>query len=289
MGSTKISAPAAPPAPTYSDTMRSNLQAQVDLAPQLYASEAEFQPKYAELEARNQAYLAQQALSQAKAMYPQAAEIEGQYLAKLDKDRLLRAQENLPQYITQFSNLMPGQSDIIKNLSRQAVSESALGGQLSPEEERSAVQAARAGYAARGTALGQQSNLAEVLNRYNMQQQRQAQRAQFAAGTLNLQQQAIAPALQAYYQQPILQNAVGQAQAAGMQYGQSAGPALFNPESQMGFQSAWVPYQAQMAQNLGQMQANASSSAARSGMWGSMIGGLAGGVGGAVTGKLLGK
>jgi hypothetical protein len=165
---------------------------------------------------------------------------------------------------------MPGQSDIIKNLSQQAVSESALGGKLSPEEERSAVQAARAGYAARGTALGQQSNLAEVLNRYNMQQQRQAQRAQFAAGTLNLQQQAIAPALQAYYQQPILQNAVGQAQAAGMQYGQSAGPALFNPESQMGFQSAWVPYQAQMAQNLGQMQAEAGMKAAKMQMIGQM-------------------
>lgn len=279
MGSTKISAPASPPAPTYADTMESTLKAQLKYAPELYAAEAEYQPKYAELEAKNQAYLAQQALSQAASMYPQAAKIEAGYQGELDKARLARAQENLPQYVKQFGNLMPGQEEIVSNLSKQAVAETAAGGALTPEEERSATQAVRAGYAARGTALGQQSNLAEVLNRYNMQRERQSQRAQFASGVLGLQQQAVAPALQAYYQQPILQNAVNQAQTAGMQFKQSAGPSLFNPESQMGFQSAWIPYQAQMAQNLGQMQAEASMKAARMQMIGQIAGGAAGAAG----------
>lgn len=284
MGSTKISAPAPPPAPTYQDTMRSNLQAQIDLAPQLYASEAEFQPKYAQLEAQNQAYLAQQAMQQASALYPQAAKMEADYLGTLDKARLQRAQENLPQYISAFGNLMPGQADIVSNLSKQAQAETALGQAMTPEEERSVTQAARAGYAARGTALGQQSNLAEVLNRYNYGQQRQAQRAQFAAGVLGLQQQAVAPAIQAYYQQPLLQNAVGSAQAAGLEFQKAAGPSLFNPESQMGFQSAWVPYQAQMAQNTAQMQAQATARAGRSQMFGGIFGGL-----GSVIGAKLGK
>ena len=279
MGSTKISAPAAPPAPTYQDTMRGNLQAQIDLAPQLYASEATYQPKYAELEAKNQAYLAQQAMEQAKAMYPEAAAMEAGYQSALDTARLQRAQENLPQYISAFGNLMPGQADIIKNLSQQAVEQTAAGTSLTPEEQRSIEQQSRAGYAARGTALGQQSALSDVLNRYNYQQQRLGQRAQFASGVLGLQQQSVAPAIQAYYQQPVLQNAVGQAQQAGLAFQQAAGPALFNPESQMGFESAWVPYQAQMAQNLGQMQANATASAGRSSMFGSILGGVAGGLG----------
>jgi hypothetical protein len=104
----------------------------------------------------------------------------------------------------------------------------------------------------------------------------QAGRAQMGAAAMGALQQVQAPILQAYYRQPILAGAVPQAQQFALQGQTLAGPALFNPESQMGFQSAWTPYQAQVAQNIGTMQANASSGAGRSGLLGSLGSGLFG-------------
>ena len=77
-GSTTIQAPAAP---NYQESMRDILKAQVEMAPQVYEQEAIYQPKYAELQAKTQAYLGEQALQQAAKMYPQVAEIEAGYNA----------------------------------------------------------------------------------------------------------------------------------------------------------------------------------------------------------------
>jgi len=100
----------------------------------------------------------------------------------------------------------------------------------------------------------------------------QAGRAQMGAAAMGALQQVQTPVLQAYYRQPILSGSVPQAQQFAMGGQQLAGPALFNPESNMGFQAAYTPYQAQVAQNIGAMQANAAASAARSSMIGSAIG-----------------
>lgn len=105
----------------------------------------------------------------------------------------------------------------------------------------------------------------------------QAGRAQMGAAAMGALQQVQAPILQAFYRQPILSGTVPQQQQFGLASQQLAGPALFNPESQMGFQSAWTPYQATVAQNIGAMQAGAAASAGRSGMFGSLGGGLLGG------------
>lgn len=113
----------------------------------------------------------------------------------------------------------------------------------------------------------------------------QAGRAQMGAAAMGALQQVQAPILQAFYRQPILSGAVPQQQQFALAGQQLAGPALFNPESQMGFQSAFTPYQAAIAQNIGAMQAGAAASAGKSGMIGSIGGGLltAGGlIGGAM-------
>lgn len=109
-GGTTIQAPAAP---NYGQSMREILQSQVDLAPQVYAREAEFQPKYAELQAQQQAYLGQQALQQAAQMYPQIAQIEAGYTAANRAAELQQLQQTLPQYQQAFAALTPGYQEAI--------------------------------------------------------------------------------------------------------------------------------------------------------------------------------
>ena len=255
--------------------------------------------------------------------------------------------------VNQYVSSMPGMRQLAQQLGNRANQELAAGRNLTPEEERMAQQAARAGYAARGTALGGQAVAAEVLNRadvanqryqqrlanaagmagtiqniyqpaleqslarqqgaqnYNLNAQQQAYqqamgreallsstqqsafqqalqrgqaqqarlqgqtaiqagRAQLGAGALGQLQQAQAPVLQAYYQQPILQQTVGQAQTMGLANQQAAGNTLFQPESSLAFQSAFLPYQSSIALQQAQLMANASKSSGTSSMLGNL-------------------
>ena len=125
----------------------------------------------------------------------------------------------------------------------------------------------------------QQNAFQQALQRGQAEQQRlqagtaiQAGQAQLGAGALGQLQAAQAPALQAYYQQPILQQTVGQAQSMGLANQQASGNSLFQPESSLAFQSAFLPYQSQIALQQSQMQADASKAAGKSAMTGSIIG-----------------
>jgi hypothetical protein len=74
-------------------------------------------------------------------------------------------------------------TDIERELQRQATSDLALGRSLSPEQERQAVQQARAGMSARGLGVGTGALAAEVLNRDSYASQREADRRNFAGST----------------------------------------------------------------------------------------------------------
>ena len=151
---------------------------------------------------------------------------------------------------------------------------------LSPEEQRTLDQQARAGYAARGTALGGQSNLAEVLNRYNARQAREQQLVALGTGLGGYFQQQAAPALKSFYQQPMYADAFGgQSAQNAMMAQQQAGPQYFNPESQTGMGSIYGAYNAQMQMAAGTAQANASKSAGKMGAMGAIGGGLLVGAG----------
>lgn len=128
----------------------------------------------------------------------------------------------------------------------------------------------------------QQSAFNQALQRNQAEQQRlqgetaiQAGRAQLGAGALGQLQAAQTPIINAYYKQPLLQQTVGQAQTMGLAAQQAAGNTLFNPESPMAFQSAFLPYQSNIALQTAQMQANAAKSAGQSAMIGNIIGAAA--------------
>ena len=77
-----------------------------------------------------------------------------------------------------------GMTEIEQQLQSQALSDLALGRSLSPEQQRATEQSARAGYAARGMAVGAPSAVAEILNRDAYSQNRLDARRAFA-GTVD--------------------------------------------------------------------------------------------------------
>jgi len=121
-GSTTIQAPAAP---NYQESMRDILKAQVEMAPEVYARESEYQPKYAELQAQTQAYSSQQALEQAAKMYPQVAEVEAKYGAANRAAELRQLQTSLPEYQRAFSSLTPGYQEALSSAGQLAQQEMA--------------------------------------------------------------------------------------------------------------------------------------------------------------------
>jgi hypothetical protein len=126
--------------------------------------------------------LAQQDIGRAREFAPQYAGV-GLDLTK----------QYAPQYqalnLAQMQRNIAGQP-ILAELNRQAQSDLAAGGQLTPEQTRDIQQQTRAGFAARGNVLGNQALGAELLNRDQYAQQRLAQRRQFGVQVqgLNLQQ-----------------------------------------------------------------------------------------------------
>lgn len=230
--------------------------------------------------------------------------------------------------VNQYVGSMPGMQGYANYLADTTANELSAGKALTPEEQRMADQAARASYAARGTALGSQAANAEILNRadvanqryqqrlanaanaaqqiqgiytpalnqayqrqvgaegFNSQQQQvafqqalarnqaeqqrlqfapqlQAQYAQLGSGALGEIRQSQAPVFQAFYQQPILQNQVQNAQAVGGAMQGMAGPSLFNPESPTGMGSIYGAYNAQTQKAIGDAQAQAGTTAGK--------------------------
>jgi len=258
--------------------MRSILQSQIDLAPQVYESEAKYQPQYQRLQAQIQAQSAQDQLKLYGQLQPEYSALEANYMRSQQAAQQKALQEQAPDYLKAFQQAS-GTYDTNQALQQYGQNKlaqlNANGTNLSPEEQRQIDQQSRAGYAARGTTLGQQANLSEVLNRYQYRQGREQQLLGTGMQLGQYQAQAAAPALQSFYQQPMYAGAfAGQAVGNALQSQQQAGPSLFNPESQTGMGSIYGAYNSQMNLAGAQAQANAASNAGKSGMFGSLGGGL---------------
>jgi len=258
----------------YASELLATMKAQKQIAPKLYELEAKYQPMYANL---YMSTLRQQAGNQAGYAGQQQA-LYNQLMNRQRQQEMATLANVAPGYIQQYLSAMPGVGDINSQLVAQAQEGLAAGRSLTPEEERAAQQSARAAYAARGVGLGDQAALAEVLNRYQFADQREAQRRAFA-------QQAMAQS--AALSQPALARVLG-AETAPLAYGVSqqalqqsmqAGPRLFNPESAYAGNIYNANTQLLLANQAAQNQAAANTAAA--------YGQLAGAVGGA-AGSYLG-
>lgn len=276
MGGSKTQVVQAPQAPNYQESMRSILEAQVAMAPQVYASEAQYQPKYQALQDQIARQAATSQIGLYQTLQPAYSKLEEDYMKSQQAAQLRGLQERAPEYVQAFQQAqgVGGINQALQQYTQQKLSGlQANGAELSPEEQRSIEQQSRAGYAARGTALGGQSNLAEVLNRYNARQAREQQLVALGTGLGGYFQQQSAPALTSFYQQPMYAGSFGgQAAQNAMMAQQQAGPQYFNPESQTGMGSIYGAYNSQMQLAAASQQAAAAKSAGRSAMFGQIAG-----------------
>lgn len=279
----------APAAPNYGQSMAEILQAQIKYAPKVYAAEAEYQPLYQKLQSQIEAQTAKDQLALYKQLQPSYSDLESAYTKATQANQLQQLQQTAPEYIKAFQAAQgtAGINQAMQNYAEQNLGQQLSAGfKLSPEEQRQLEQQTLSGYAARGTALGSQAGLANVLNRYQYVQGRQQQALGQATGIGSYLAQQSQPALTSFYQQPMYAGAFGgQAVQNALLGQQQAGAQYFNPESQVGMGSIYGAYNAQMGLAGAQAQANAAKSAGKMGMFGSLGGSIigAGGMMGAAS------
>ncbi len=150
---------------------REGLQLAEEAYPRILALNERFGSAFARNEVDTAAARAAAESGAIKAQYPTFRE------AMLSSPEVARANTALQG---RFDEL--GGSDIEEEMQRQALDELRLGGALTPEEQRSATQAARAAFSARGLATGSPAAVAEVLARDSFGRQRQTERRAFASG-----------------------------------------------------------------------------------------------------------
>lgn len=284
-GSPKISMPAPP---SYSGSMEEILRAQLKYAPEIYAAEQQYQPLYGQLQRR---MMRDEALGQAdlaKEVAPKLTELEQLFQRKTQEANLEAVEQRAKRMARGFLDVA-GTTGIVENLQRAGEELSAQRPDyaMNPEEQRAVEQQARAAYAARGIALGDQAALAEVLNRNQFMRARKmeeeglrANRLQLATGIAQTLQQQAAPAMGTFFGPSLYAgNFAGNTiQSALMGQGQ-AGAQYFNAESPTGMGAIYGGHNALVQGGIGQAQASAAAGAGRMGMAGGIGGGLLVGAG----------
>jgi len=277
---TKVSAPAPR---NYGQETRDTLQAQVDMAPKLYASESEWQPKYTALELKNlQMSLLGDGTQRGlldiyeKDVNPAMSRMEAEAL-RAQREADIGAVEQYGGRATTALRQMSGNAPLLNEFNRQAMEDLQAGQSLTAGELRGAQQASRAAFSARGMGMGMQSAADEVLQQYRLGNERQAQRRQFAGNVVGLNQQTGGDPFMAILGRPGQAFAAGQGMAGqGMGISQGSGPSLFNPESSYAGNIFNQNYQ-------GELSARTATAANKAAMIGAGIGAV-GAIGGAFAG-----
>jgi hypothetical protein len=221
----------APEPRNYGQETRDTLQAQLDLAPQKYAAEAQFAPKYQAL----QLGLLQQATPELLRLYkeqiaPTMGEVEAAARSRSRTGDIADISALGPQARAAIKAASPEQAALVDTLTAQAQSGLAAGSRLTPEQQRMVEQQTRSGLAARGLAQGPSGALQEAVRSQMAGAGLQQQRQQQAMGALQAGQGVYGDVFQQVLGRPsqafgASQGFVGQ--AGGFNPGQ-----LFNPESQ---------------------------------------------------------
>lgn len=225
----------SPPPRDYAQETRDTLQAQVDLAPDRYAAEAEFGPKYTSLNLRNLGSALRGSDGQTglldlyrKEVYPVLSQVENQ----TRDDRIageLAAVDRYAPGITRTLREASGNAPLIERLNAQAMEGLDAGAGLDPTLANEVSQGVRAGQASRGLGFGLPDAVMEGFARGERGNQLRQQRQQFAGQVVGLNQATGGDPVMAILGRPSQVMSAGQGlvgQGAGLNPGQ-----LFNPES----------------------------------------------------------
>jgi len=263
---------AAPPPRDYGAETRDTLQAQVELAPELFKSEAEFRPQYADLERRMM--LEQMGIDPSKGLL-QAYEED--FAPSMVRQKEATVQGDIDMLRKYGPELLKAQreADPLADSLRQGIMESAsedlaAGMGLTETEQRDLDQQVLAGAADRGME-GQASTFGDMIS-------------QRLSANRGVKQQRLANAANAYRMgasDPLFAltgraaTTPGQAMAqfGSANFALDSSPGMFNPESQYAGNLATQNYQ-------GEMDARTATAANQAGMMGGLIGGVGQAAGG---------
>jgi len=270
----------APPPRDYAQETRDTLRTQLDLAPEKYAAEAQFAPKYQALTID----LLKQATPELLKLYeeqiaPAMGRTEAASRAMSRAGDIADIARLGPQARAAIQGANPEQARIADILAANATSNLLAGSRLTPEQQRMAQQQARMASTARGMVQGPQAAFQEALRSQMMGAGLQQQRQQQAMGALQAGQGVYGDVFQQVLGRPS-QAFAGSQGFLGQAQGFNPG-ALFNPESAY-------------AQNIyaGNQQAisaaRAASAAATSGLIGAGLGAL-GSIGGGYAQGFAGR
>ena len=269
MGSTKITAPER----NYGEEYESNLLTQLKHADKLYRSEAEYRPKYAELDFKTAESLTPRMMALYKKMSPELAAINRQSVESQRRGDI----EDIEKYGGRAREAMeaadPESTALKQELNRQAMEELALGGKLTGGQQRQLRESVRGGQSSRGFGFGINDQAMETFAEMNAMEDRRRGRQQFAQGQLGLSASLGSDPFMSVLGRP------GKSFNPGAVLGQAGGynsGRVFNPES--GYAGGLHGQNANML--FGARQHNAQMNAD---MWGGAMGAL-GGLGGGMFG-----
>lgn len=232
--------PGSPAQPNYGTATRQTLKAQIDLAPQLFASEAN--PNYGQ-----PAYTALQ-LENLKKLINGTNGNDGLSALLSGEQSKARAGD-----ITDVTNLGPAATAaklaadpysqmLLAKLNAQAGEGLDAGSMLTADEQRVMQQNSRAASAARGMGGGNGAIADELSKQFAFGQQLLRQRQQFAQGLIGVNQGVAGDPFQ-----EVLGRTAGSALPSATAALSSAGPSLFNPQAGLGLASSNYATAAQIA------------------------------------------
>jgi len=221
----------APTPRDYAQETRDTLRSQIDLAPEKYAAEAQFAPKYQALTID----MLKQATPELLKLYkeqiaPTMGEVEAISRSRSRAGDIADISTLGPQARAAIKAASPEQAALADKLTAQAQSGLNAGSRLTPEQQRQVEQQTRGSFAARGLAGSPTAGLQEAVRSQMSGAGMQQQRSQQAMGALGASQGVYGDVFQQVLGRPsqafgASQGVVGQ--AGGFNPGQ-----LFNPESQ---------------------------------------------------------
>lgn len=265
----------APPARDYGKETRDTLQAQIDLAPDLYAAEERFRPKYAQLD-----------LDIAKQLAPDLLDLyetSQRRLGALDRETLAAQREAdisaiedygtraMQGYRAAADAANPEQAALMAELNRQALSDLKLGGQLNASERRDLQQSARGAQAARGFGYGINDAAIESWAQMQGSDQKRRQRQGFAQSMAGLNQANSVDPFMAILGRPSSMTPAMTGSFVGQAQGFNPG-AMFSPESQYAADIYNQNYQGQLAARTATAKNRASMIGGGIGAFGKMAG-----------------
>lgn len=269
---TKVTAPAAR---GYLSEMQSSLSGQTGIQNQLLSAERQYTPEWQAQQ--------QQALMGSMGTFsnlygsaiPQSQALQGQMLASQGQ---LYGQVGGYARNAYQQTLDPTTAGLYSTMAQQAQEGLASGGQLTDQQQRIAQQSARAAMASRGMQFGNQAIAGEVLNAYNLSNQRQQQAQAYAGQVYGIGQQNALQAMSMYGQPLMSQMSAVSAPAmvsGGQQLYGGLGAKLFQPESQYNAALVSANQQNEMQARLATAQAKAGMISGALGAAGSIVGGMA--------------